>query len=89
MIEINSKNSLCPLSHFTEHLVGVFRKSPLKYNLNYKTSSFLIRQLKNNTGFTLQQFLQSVNELKIEIWCSLMFLRSQMQGVGLGAHASW
>jgi hypothetical protein len=54
-IEINSKNSLYSHSHFTEHLVGAFGKSPRKSNLNHKSSSLLIRRLKNNIGFTLQQ----------------------------------
>jgi hypothetical protein len=54
-IRDRSKDSLYPHSHFTEHLVGAFRKSPRERNFNYKTSSFSIRQLKNNNGFTLQQ----------------------------------
>jgi hypothetical protein len=49
------KNSLSPLSHFTEHLMGVFRKLPLKSDLNYKISSLLIQRLKNYTDFSLLQ----------------------------------
>jgi hypothetical protein len=45
--EIDSKhstqNSLSPLEHFTEHLVGVFKKSPWEIKLNKETSSLLIR----------------------------------------------
>jgi hypothetical protein len=44
-----SKNSLYPHRHFTEQLVGGFGKSPKESNLNYKTSRFLIRQLKSKT----------------------------------------
>jgi hypothetical protein len=47
MTKIVSKNSLYPHKHFTEYLVGVFRKSPRESNLNYKTSKFSIRQLKS------------------------------------------
>jgi hypothetical protein len=54
-IRDGSKDGLYPHSHFTEDLVGAFRKSSQESNFNYKTLSFLIRQLKNNTGFTLQQ----------------------------------
>jgi hypothetical protein len=50
-IKIRSKIDLYHHSHFIEHLVDVFRKSLWKRDLNYKTSSFLIRQLKNYTGF--------------------------------------
>jgi hypothetical protein len=50
MTEINSKNDLYLLRHFTEHLVGVFRKSPRESNLKHKTSSFSILQLKKTTG---------------------------------------
>jgi hypothetical protein len=48
-IKIDSKNSLYPHSHFTEHLVGAFGKPTLKSNLNHESSSLLIRRLKNNT----------------------------------------
>jgi hypothetical protein len=51
--KIRSKLSLCHHRHFTEHLVGAFGKSPRESDLNYKTSSFSIRQLKNNIGFIL------------------------------------
>jgi hypothetical protein len=39
----DSKNSLYPHSHFTEHLMGMFEKSPWEYNLNHETSSLLKR----------------------------------------------
>jgi hypothetical protein len=55
-IKIDSKNSLYPYRHFTEQLVDVFRKSPRESDLNHKSSSLLIRRLKNNTGPHLQQF---------------------------------
>jgi hypothetical protein len=56
--KIRSKNSLYPHRHFTEHLVGAFRKPPRECNLNCKTSRFSIRQLKNKTGLHLQQSTQ-------------------------------
>jgi hypothetical protein len=34
MTKIDSKNSLYPLGHFTEHLVGVFGKTPCERNVN-------------------------------------------------------
>jgi hypothetical protein len=40
-IEINSKNSLYPHSHFTKQLVGVFGKSPWGNDLNHESSSLL------------------------------------------------
>jgi hypothetical protein len=46
-IKIRSEINLYPHRHFTEYLVDAFGKSPQKIDLNYKTSSFLIRQLKN------------------------------------------
>jgi hypothetical protein len=49
------KNSLYPHSHFTEHLVDAFEKSPRENNLNHESSS-LIRWLKSYTGISLQQF---------------------------------
>jgi hypothetical protein len=66
MTKLDSKNSLYPLSHFTKHLMDVFRKLPRKSNLNHESSSLLIRQLKNLTGFTLQPFTHnhSPRELK-------------------------
>jgi hypothetical protein len=50
MTKIGSKNSLYPHKHFTEHLMDLFRKSPWNSDLNYETSNFSIRQLKNYTG---------------------------------------
>jgi hypothetical protein len=41
--------------------VDVFEKSPWEYDLNHKTSSFLIWQLKNTTGLYLQNHTQSGN----------------------------
>jgi hypothetical protein len=37
------KNRLCPVSYFTEHLMGAFEKSPWKNDLNHEYSSLLIR----------------------------------------------
>jgi hypothetical protein len=58
MFEIDDKNeiedNLYTHSYFTEQLVGAFGKSLRESDLNYKISSFLIRQLKNYTGFPLQ-----------------------------------
>jgi hypothetical protein len=48
--KFDSKNSLYPLSHFTEHLVGVFRKLPRENDLDHESSRFLIRWLKSTTG---------------------------------------
>jgi hypothetical protein len=48
--QIDSENSLSPLGHFTEHLVGVFEKLPPENNLDHESSSLLTRQLKNHTG---------------------------------------
>jgi hypothetical protein len=57
--EIDDKNrletSLSPLRHFTEHLVNEFVKLSRENDLNHKTSSFSIRQLKSNTGCHLHQ----------------------------------
>jgi hypothetical protein len=54
-MKIRSKLIVSPRRHFTKHLVDTFKKSPWKSNLNHESSSFLIRQLKNDIGFTLQQ----------------------------------
>jgi hypothetical protein len=58
MFEIDDKNeiedNLYTNSYFTEQLVDAFEKSLRESDLNYKTLSFLIRQLKNYTGFPLQ-----------------------------------
>jgi hypothetical protein len=54
-MKIRSKLIVSPHRHFTEQLVGTFEKSPWKSNLTHESSSFFIRQLKNDTGFTLQQ----------------------------------
>ncbi len=37
--KIDSKNSLYPLRHFTEHLLVVFRKLPWENDLNHESSS--------------------------------------------------
>jgi hypothetical protein len=50
--------------HFTEHLVDAFRKSSQEYNLNCKTSSFSIWQLKNKIGLHLQQSTQESENSK-------------------------
>jgi hypothetical protein len=38
------------LSHFTEHLADVFDEPPREHNYDLDNSSFLIQELKNNTG---------------------------------------
>jgi hypothetical protein len=45
--QIDSENSLSPLGHFTEHLVGVFEKLPPENNLDHESSSFSIRWLNS------------------------------------------
>jgi hypothetical protein len=59
MTKIESKNSLYPHNHFTEHLMGAFGKSSWKSDLNHKSSSLFNRWLKNYTCNTLQQFTQN------------------------------
>jgi hypothetical protein len=49
MTKIDSKNSLSPLRHFTEQLVGVFGKLPRENDLDNKSSKLLIRWLKSTT----------------------------------------
>jgi hypothetical protein len=49
MIKNRSKNSLYPHSHFTEHLLDAYGKSPWEHNLNHEFSSLLIRRLNNYT----------------------------------------
>jgi hypothetical protein len=49
--KIDSKNSLYPLSHFTEQLMGVFSKIPQKNNLDHESSSFFDPAAKDKTGF--------------------------------------
>jgi hypothetical protein len=48
--KIESKNSLYPLSHFTEHLMGVFGKLPRENDLDHKSSRLLIRWLNSTPG---------------------------------------
>jgi hypothetical protein len=43
IMKTGSRNNFCPHRHFTEQLVGAFRKSPRKSDFNHETSSFLIR----------------------------------------------
>jgi hypothetical protein len=62
--KIRSNNSLYHHMHFIEHLVGAFGKPPRECNLNCKTSSFSIRQLKNKTGLHLQQSTQESKNSK-------------------------
>jgi hypothetical protein len=62
--KIGLKNNLYSHGHFTEHMVGAFGKPPRECNLNYKTSNFLIRQLKNKTGLHLQQSTQESENSK-------------------------
>jgi hypothetical protein len=69
-IEINSKNSLYPHRHFTEHLVGAFGKSPQESDLNNESLSLLNRQLKNYTGISLQRFTQEFHR-KFTTWTDI------------------
>jgi hypothetical protein len=48
--KIDSKNSLSPLRHFTEHLVGVFVKLLQENDLDHESSRLLIRWLKSTAG---------------------------------------
>jgi hypothetical protein len=48
--KINSKNSLSPLRHFTEQLVGVFGKLPRENDLDHEFSKLLIRWLYSTSG---------------------------------------
>jgi hypothetical protein len=45
--QIDSENSLSPLRHFTEHLVGVFEKLSPENNLDHESSSLSIRWLNS------------------------------------------
>jgi hypothetical protein len=47
-------------------MVDAFEKSSRKNNLNYESSSLLIRRLKNQTGFTLQPFTHNRNSRGIK-----------------------
>jgi hypothetical protein len=61
------KNSLYPHRHFTEHLVGTFRKSPRESDLNHEFSSLLIQRLKNYTGFEyLHTHMNSREKLELD-----------------------
>jgi hypothetical protein len=64
--KIRSKNSLYPHRHFTEHLVGAFRKSPWESDLNHETSSFLIRQLNNYTRASPARIFTTLKQKQIE-----------------------
>jgi hypothetical protein len=54
--KLDPKNSLYPLRHFTEHLVGVFRKLPEERDLYHETTTHLINQLKSTPVLHLQQY---------------------------------
>jgi hypothetical protein len=45
--KIETKNRLYPLRHFTEHLMGVFRKLPRENDLDHKSSKLSIRWLNS------------------------------------------
>jgi hypothetical protein len=68
MTKIDSKNSLSPLRHFTEHLVDVFEKLPRENDLDHESSGLSIRWLNSIPGIqpaTIQSHhdtLSSVNE---------------------------
>jgi hypothetical protein len=50
MTKTRLKNSLSPLGHFTEHLVGVFGKLPRENDLDHKSSRLSIRWLNSTPG---------------------------------------
>jgi hypothetical protein len=50
----SAQNSLSPLEHFTERLVGVFEKLLWENELDHEISRLLIRQLKDTTELHLQ-----------------------------------
>jgi hypothetical protein len=50
----STQNSLSPLEHFTEHLVGVFEKLLRENELDHEISRLLIQQLKDTTELHLQ-----------------------------------
>jgi hypothetical protein len=54
--EIDDKNSLSPLSHFTEQLVGVFEKLPRENDLDHKSSSFYSGSSRIQPAFTCKNF---------------------------------
>jgi hypothetical protein len=45
--KIDSKNSLSPFRHFTEHLVGVFEKLPRENDLDHEFSRLSTRWLNS------------------------------------------
>jgi hypothetical protein len=47
MTKIDSKNSLSPLRHFTEHLEGVLGKLPRENDLDHESSGLLIQWLNS------------------------------------------
>jgi hypothetical protein len=51
-IKIGSKLSLCPYTHFTEHLVGAFGKSPRESELKLSFSIQQQHQLHPATNHT-------------------------------------
>jgi hypothetical protein len=50
MTKIESKNSLSPLRHFTEHVVGVLGKLPRENDLDHESSRLSIRWLNSTPG---------------------------------------
>jgi hypothetical protein len=48
--EIDSKNSLYPLRHFTEYLVGVLGKLPRENDLDHESSRLSIWWLNSTPG---------------------------------------
>jgi hypothetical protein len=63
-MKIRSKNNLYPHRHFTEQLVGAFEKTPRESDLNYKTLSFLIWQLKSRTGASPATIPHTIEKMK-------------------------
>jgi hypothetical protein len=72
--------------------MDTFEKSPWEYDLNHKTSSFLIRQLKNTTGLYLQNHThsgnsQSMNDDKNGTFGAHNLAAQSEQGPNLGDEA--
>jgi hypothetical protein len=74
--KIDSKNSLYPLSHFTEHLVSVFGKLPRENNLDYKSSRLSIRWLNSTpeiqpaTNLTQSGTTKQLINILSSTWCA-------------------
>jgi hypothetical protein len=70
-----SRNSLSPLGHFTEHLVGVFEKLLRENKLDHKSSRLSTRSLETQPAITCKQIShkwerQSSLSLLSTTWCA-------------------